>query len=154
MVREVLEDPDVVVKELERQQRGALLLSEEIARLTASVRRLAEQEKRLIRLYGMGEITEEYLLREAGQVKRAREAQEGELARLHQQREHIRMLDGLGDRVKAFCARVAERLERFDFEEKRLALQALQIKVIVGRNGARLQGAIPTNLATIERTWA
>jgi len=56
--------------------------------------------------------------------------------------------------VKTFCAQVADRLHKFDFDEKRLALLALQVKVVVGKNGARLQGAIPTNLATIEQTSA
>jgi len=63
-------------------------------------------------------------------------------------------LDGLSEQVRAFCAQVAERLDEFDFEEKRLALQALQIKVVVGRDGAKLTGAIPQDLATIEQTWA
>ncbi|MBI4287887.1 MAG: hypothetical protein HY671_05620 [Chloroflexi bacterium] len=93
-------------------------------------------------------------MREVAQVKKAREAQEKDLAQLRQQREYLRRLDGVGERVRAFCSRVTERLNQFDLDEKRLALQALQVKVIVGRDGARLQGAIPTNLATIERTWA
>lgn len=154
VVQEVLRQPEVVIQELERQQGGILLLEEEMARLRTSARRLADQEKRLIRLYGMGEITEEYLLREANQVKKTREAQEKDLARLQQQREHLRTLDGLGERVRAFCDRVGHRLGQFDFEEKRLALQALQIKIVAGKEGARLLGAIPTNLATIEQTSA
>jgi hypothetical protein len=54
--------------------------------------------------------------------------------------------------VKTFCAKVAGHLHTFDFDEKRLALKALQVKIVVGKSGARLQGAIPTNLATIEQT--
>jgi len=52
-------------------------------------------------------------------------------------------LDGLSGQVRAFCAQVAERLDEFDFEEKRLALQALQVKVAIGREGAKRTGAIP-----------
>ena len=54
--------------------------------------------------------------------------------------------------MKTFCAKVAGRLHTFDFDEKRLALQALQVKIVVGKSGARFQGAIPRNLATIEQT--
>ena len=153
-VTEVLEQPEVVTKELESQQGGLQMLEEEMSRISASARRLADQEKRLIRLYGMGHVTEEFVSREAGLVRKAREAQEADLSQLRQRREHIRGLDGLGDRVKTFCAKVANRLDKFDFDEKRLALQALQVKIVVGKNGARLQGAIPTNLATIEQTSA
>jgi len=49
---------------------------------------------------------------------------------------------------------VTERLDEFDFEEKRLTLRAFQIKVVVGRDGAKLSGAIPQDLATIGRTSA
>ena len=153
-VTEVLEQPEVVAEELESQQGGLQLLEEEMARVNASIRRLADQKKRLIRLYGIGHVTEDYLSREAGLVRKAREDQEAALSQLSQRREHIGSLDGLGDRVKAFCAKVADRLHKFDFDEKRLALQALQGRVVVGQNSARLQGAIPTNLATIEQTSA
>ncbi len=67
---------------------------------------------------------------------------------------HHRTLEGLGERVRAFCDQVGHRLGQFDFEQKRLAMQALQIKVVAGKEGARLLGAIPTNLATIEQTSA
>ena len=130
------------------------MLEEEMARVSASIHRLADQEMRLIRLYGMGHVTEDYLSREAGLVRKAREGQEDALSQLRQRREHIRTLDGLGDQVKTFCANVADRLHKFDFDEKRLALQALQVRVVVGKNGARLHGAIPTDLATIEQTSA
>ena len=102
----------------------------------------------------MGHVTEDYLSREAGLVRKSRENQEAELSQLRQRREHIRDLDGLGDRVKTFCAKVADRLHKFDFDEKRLAMQALQVKIVVGKSGAQLQGATPTNLATIEQTSA
>ena len=153
-MQEVLQQPEMVIQELERQQGGILLLEEDMARLRSSAHRLADQEKRLIRLYGMGEITEEYLLREVEQVKKARQTQEQDLAQLKQQHVHLRTLDGLGERVRAFCDRVGHRLGKFDFNQKRLAMQALQIKVVAGKEGARLLGAIPTNLATIEQTSA
>ncbi len=73
---------------------------------------------------------------------------------MRQRREHIRSLDGLGYRVKIFWAKVANRLNKIDFDEKRLALQALQVKIVVGKNGGRLQSAIPTDLATIVQTSA
>ena len=93
-------------------------------------------------------------MREAGQVKKARLALESEMTELQHQRQQIASLDGLSEQVRAFCAQVAERLDEFGFDDKRLALQALQIRVVVDRDGARLAGAIPQNLATIEQTSA
>lgn len=153
-VREILQEPDVVVAEIKRQQDESSFIEEELARIRSSIRRLADQERRLIRLFGIGRVTEEYVLREVEQVKKARQALESELAELQQQRQRIVNLDGLSEQVRAFCGQVAERPDEFDFEEKRLALQALQIKIVVGRDGAKLTGAIPQDLATIGRTWA
>jgi hypothetical protein len=76
------------------------------------------------------------------------------MTELQHQRQQIASLDGLSEQVRAFCAQVAERLDEFGFDDKRLALQALQIRVVVDRDGARLAGAIPQNLATIEQTSA
>ncbi len=73
---------------------------------------------------------------------------------MKQQQARLRNLDGVGGKVKAYCAKVGERLTQLDFDEKRLAFQALQIKVVADNEGARLVGAIPTSYATIEQTWA
>ncbi len=154
VVREVLEQPDVVVEELERQRGGAAVLEEEMKRLQSSIRKLADQEKRLIRLYGVGQVTEEYVLREIEQAKKARESLEKDLGRRQQQAARLNQLEDLGDRVRAFCGAVSERLGQFDFDEKRLAFQALQVRIIVDKDGARLRGAIPTDFSSIEQTWA
>ena len=122
-VREILQEPDIVIAEIKRQQDESSFVEEELARIRASIRRLADQERRLIRLFGLGQVTEEYVVREAEQVKKVRQALESELAELQQQRQQIVNLDGLSEQVRAFCAQVAQRLDDFDFEEKRLALR-------------------------------
>jgi site-specific DNA recombinase len=153
-VREVLEDPEVVIAEIKRQQPESSFVEDEIARIQGLIRRLGDQERRLIRLFGTGGVTEEYVLREIDQVKKSREALQRDLSDLEQQRQRVMELDGLSERVRSYCAQVAERLDNFDFDEKRLALDALQIKVAVDSGGASLKGAIPYDLATIGRTSA
>ena len=54
------------------------MLEEEMSRFGASIHRLTDQEKRLIRLYGMGHVTEDYLSTEAGLVRKARADKEAE----------------------------------------------------------------------------
>ena len=61
-------------------------------------------------------------------------------------------MDAVGEQVKEFCARATDRLYGFSFDEKRLALEALQIKVVVGTGGVKLFGVIPSSYATIEQT--
>lgn len=71
-VRQILQEPDIVITEIKRQQDESSFIEEEMARVHASIRRLADQERRLIRLFGLGQVTEEYVVREAAQVKKAR----------------------------------------------------------------------------------
>lgn len=153
-VREILEDPEILIAEIGRQREESSFVEDEIARIRSSIRRLDDQERRLIRLFGAGGVTEEYVLSEIEQVKKSREALKRDLAELEQQEQRVADLDGLGGRVRAYCAQVAERLDEFDFDDKRLALDALQITVTVDPNQAVLKGAIPYDLATIGRTSA
>lgn len=153
-VREVLEDPEIVIAEIKRQSAESSFVEDEIARIRSSIRRLDDQERRFIRLFGAGGVTEEYVLREIGQVKSSREALQSELSGLEQQAQRVVDLDGLSEKVRAYCAQVAERLDEFDFDDKRLALDALQITVTIDPSQAVLKGAIPYDLATIGRTSA
>ena len=74
-VSEVLRQPELIVEQLERQKGGSSLLEEEMARCRTSIQRLADQEKRLIRLFGIGQITEEFLLRDVEQLRSPRNCQ-------------------------------------------------------------------------------
>ena len=121
-VTEVLQQPEVVAEELESQKGGVQLIEEDMARVGASIHRLTDQEKRLIRLYGMGHVTEDYLSIEAGLVRKACADKEAELSRLRQRRVHIHDLDGLADRVKTFYAKVAGRLRTSDWATDKMAI--------------------------------
>jgi len=57
------------------------------------------------------------------------------------------------DAAQQFSQRVRERLCQFGNEEKRLLLEALQIKVVVYADHVEVQGAIPS-YATTGQTWA
>ena len=87
-----------------------------------------------------------------GETGGAKKALEAEVLKLEKQKQEIESLDEVGEQVKEFCARATERLDGFSFEERRLALEALQIKVVVGRSGVKLFGVIPRSYATIGQT--
>lgn len=100
----------------------------------------------------MDNITEEYVLREVGKVKNSRRALERDLVQLQRRKQRVADLDGLSERVRTFCANVAERLDEFDFDDKRMALDALEITVLADPAGPSLKGAIPYDLATTAQT--
>lgn len=64
------------------------------------------------------------------------------------------MLTNSSEKVRAYCAQAAERLDDFDFDGKRLAFKALQITVVADPAGPLLKGALPYDLATIGQTSA
>ena len=64
----------------------------------------------------------------------------------------LEKLDSLSEHAKSLCDRMEQRLAQFNFKERRLALQALHIRVVVNGAAIKLYGTIQTNLATIEQT--
>ena len=60
---------------------------------------------------------------------------ESEVAAIEKQNAQIDLLDDVSELVKELGAQVAGKLKGFSFHEKRLALDALQSKVVVGRSG-------------------
>ena len=57
-------------------------------------------------------------------------------------------------KLKAFCDTLRREIDYSDNESKRLALDALDIKVYATRFSINIQGIIPADLATTARTWA
>ena len=54
--------------------------------------------------------------------------------------------------IERFCELVRQNLGDFTFDDKRLALEALQIKVIVDGDSVNIEGAIPVGRDDIEST--
>ncbi|MBI2165440.1 MAG: hypothetical protein HYU29_03430 [Chloroflexi bacterium] len=74
--------------------------------------------------------------------------------RLEKQKLQLATLGQLSDQVREFCARASAKLNGFSFEDKHMALSALQVRVVVGKAGVKLFGVIPDSNATTARTWA
>jgi site-specific DNA recombinase len=128
-VQEVLENPSVVLSELRRLQNSEeTALGEEMERLRKEIRKCRDQEQRLIKLYQFGEVDDGWIKSQSGPVKMMRERFEEELARLDSQMLTVTDLRAKEESMRKYCARVAANISEFDFDEKRLALQSLQIK--------------------------
>ena len=141
-IRELVDNPEVFIAEMSRHQEESPLIDGEIARIQGAIRRLGDQERRLIRLFGIGNVTEEYVLREVEKVKSAQQGLERDLRQLEQQKQGVADLDGLSEHVRSFCAEMAGNLEGYDFDEKRMALDGLNIAVVADSAGVSLKGAI------------
>jgi hypothetical protein len=66
-----------------------------------------------------------------------------ELARLQSQQVSIREFENLDDKVLEYCQRVSQSFESLNFEEKRLLLDALEVKVFVYHDHNEVRGLLP-----------
>jgi hypothetical protein len=82
-----------------------------------------------------------------------------ELARLQSQQASIKEFENLDDKVLEYCWRVFQNFESLNFEEKRLLLDALEVKVFVYHDHTEVRGLLPPHAVpspsyvTIGRTW-
>jgi hypothetical protein len=128
-VREVLEDPTIALEEIHRfQQSEETALGDEMDRLRREIQKCRDQEQKLVSLYQFGEIDDEWIRSHSGPVKLMRESFETELERLESQMLTVMDLKSRESSLREYCARVADNIDEFDFDEKRLAMQSLQIK--------------------------
>ncbi len=157
-IHDVLEQPEVVLAQL-RQLTGdqQTPIEEEIAMLRREIRRCKDQELRLVKLYQFGEVDDDWIRAHAGPTKVRREQHEVELRRLESQRVTLKQLEGTEGRLRTYCERIRSNLDSLDFEEKRKALNALQIRATVETDHVRISGILGVtggepDLATTART--
>jgi len=149
-VRQVLEDPSLIVAELERQrgQQDGVCVNQGLATVRSQLERLAARERRLLNLALSFDDDDECVVvfrDEQQAIKKQREQFQVEEARLLSQiQQQIVTAETVAD-VEAYCTRVSANLAAFTLEEKQQALEALNILVTVEGNGKslRVNGHVP-----------
>jgi len=87
----------------------------------------------LVSLLRHDEVTSDYVLDEVNQLKQERQADEEELSRLCQTKDQLERLVKAEIRLNEWCATVRGNLDQCTIQDKRLALDALGIKVIASK---------------------
>jgi site-specific DNA recombinase len=144
----VLSDPTIVAAELKRAQEQGPDHSLQADR-DAAQRRLAkldQQQERLLRRYREAEEDEfpwELVQREIAQIGTERKALAADLARIDAKlAEQQRSVDLLGA-LHTYVTTVDINLKAATFEDKRLALEALAVRVTGNGRAWRLDGSLP-----------
>ena len=152
-----MENPQIILSELKRQadeqhnQNGeGNSLGKEISKLRRKLRNYEYQEKRLIKLFRHDEIAEDYILDEINKTKKDRQIDEEELEHLYQTKDQLAKLTNAEIKLSEFCARVHRNLDKCTFKDKRLALDALDVRVVATQEHADIKGAIPIDLTTTQ----
>jgi hypothetical protein len=146
-VASVLRNPATVAAELERQRAEGPdpVLEADLAAARRSLAKAERQQERLVTLYATGD--EDFPLdivrQQMAVIEREKAQWQATIADLEERLTEARStLDQLYA-LTAYCERVAQNLETFTLEEKRLALEALQVRVTANGRDWQIDGAIP-----------
>ncbi|MFC1944834.1 recombinase zinc beta ribbon domain-containing protein, partial [Chloroflexota bacterium] len=146
-IKAVLQDPAIFLKELEKRRDSKTQSKHLEDELEVSRKRLdilKETATRAERLYiYTPNKSLEDTVAELGRLNAEREEVEANIAELEKHISEIKQLE-LGEAaILEFCNNASQRIEEFSFEYKRLALEALRIKIWVDGDKISIQGFIP-----------
>ena len=155
-IKKVLEHPEVIIAELKRQsdERSKLSFQEpdvnqEITNLGKRLRSYEKQERQLILLLRHQQVTKDYVLDEINKLKREREADQEEMKRLKETRTWLSQVVDAEANLSEFCQRIRQNLENADIQDKRLALDALDIRVKASAQSIDIKGVIPIEIKSM-----
>jgi len=149
-VGQIVRRPELIMAEVERlsDHEAVMLVENRVSELERKIQAVRNDEQRLVRLFGYGEIDEGFIVEETRRFQKERAAMEEEKARLVSQRQQH--LDACAVRASLgqLMERVAANLESAGYNEKRLGLEALQVRVTVEGGGQmEIRLSVPIGLA-------
>jgi len=144
-VERLLSRPDLVLAELERKRTEAnnkSFLEEELGQVNRRLKALDREQEQLLQ-WALKGFPEESVIRENEKINQQRadlKQRRTELeTKINQAREAEVNIEG----IERFCGLVRQNLKDFTFEDKRLALEALQIEIWVDGDAITVLGSIP-----------
>ena len=152
----MLENPEVILQEVQqrKQANDFTSLEQEITQRQRQLKNNINAEHRLIDLLRQGEVDTDYVLDQVSGIKRERKEIEERLSQLTKLQEENQSLENAEMKLDEFCSRVRYNLDYCSFQDKRLALDALAIKVKATRERIEIEGVVPLKFSSTERTSA
>jgi site-specific DNA recombinase len=150
-VEKVLIQPEMVIAELQRRRqvaegdKGDGGLPERLKSLDNRIQSLQNREVRLVRFYNFGEFDEDTLRKEKQAIDTQRRRLEDEKLQLERRIEVQGQCTASIEGVQKFCDLVRTNIKQFSFQDKRLALEALQIRVWIDGDKVTIEGAVPVD---------
>ncbi|MFC1979944.1 recombinase family protein [Chloroflexota bacterium] len=157
-IEEVLSNPDIILNEIQRQLFDAndSIRSESIeAEIEELERKMVKYDQRrnnLLDALELGEFTKDEILDRINNLKALRNEDEFRLNELVGIRDNIYRMRDARIKLDELSKGVVEDIHKCSPEMKKLALDALDIKVIASTDKVEIQGVIPLELPTTART--
>ena len=146
-VKEVLVKPELLIAELERMRQSHTQtqhLEDEVRLNQQRLEALDDAETKVVRLYTYlpnRDIDE--TVKEITRLHAEQDKIKEEIDRLEKRIEQAKQVELNEAGIKHFCELARQNIENFTFDEKRLALETLQIKVWIDGVFATIEGLIP-----------
>jgi len=154
--REVLSNPDIVLGKLAETSDKTSLnsLDTEIRELKKTLRNYERRRSNLLEAMELGEFDKDEILDRLNTIKRLRREDETKLDDLVKAREYLTSLTDAKVKLDELYGRVLENLLHSTPEIKKLAFDALDIRVYASHDTTEIRGVIPLELAlpTTEQT--
>lgn len=147
--REVLSNPDIILGRLVETSDKASLdsLGTEIGGLENTLRNYERRRSNLLEAMELGEFSQDEILDRLNNVKRLRRENESQLNDLIKTRDHLIGLSNAKLKLSELYNRVLENLLHSTSETRKLAFDALDIRVYASRDTTEIRGVIPLELA-------
>jgi len=95
------------------------------------------------------EVTHDYVLDEVNRLKTERHSDQEELLQIKETKSKLSHIVDAEIKLKEICQRVSQNLDNTTIQDKRLALDALDIRIIASPQQIDIKGIIPIDIANL-----
>jgi len=155
----VLRDPQIVIAEITKQRMEAngsadsASLDNDIKTLEKKLYEYDKRRNNLLEAMELGEFDKDEILDRLNNLKLLSSEDETKLKQLLEIKANISSLEGAQVKLDEVYDTVLENIENCPDDVKKLALDALDIKVNASIDNVEIHGVLPLALPTIEQTW-
>jgi len=145
----VLAYPDIILTQLAQTNSPSNLdaLETEIREIRANLRNYEQRRSNLLQAMELGEFEKDEILDRLNNLKRLRHTDEARLSDLLKTRDNITNLTEAKIKLGQLYERVLQNLRQATLDIKRLAFDALDIRVYASHDTIEIRGVIPLELA-------
>ncbi|UCH52004.1 MAG: hypothetical protein JSV54_04510 [Chloroflexota bacterium] len=159
-VKEVLCDPQIVIAEITKQRMeadgstGKALLEDDIRALEMNLKEYDKRRVNLLEAMELGEFDKDEILDRLNNLKLLRSEAETRLKQLEDMKANITNLENAKIKLDEIYNAMLKNIEKCSDDMKKLALDALDIKVHASTDNVEIHGLLSLALPTTEQTLA
>ncbi len=152
-VEKVLNQPEIIIAELDRAREGhdERVLDNELDRINTVLDNRTKQKDRIWKAFAItGD--EVKFKKEISEIDKNIKELETQISDTEKQIAANELLVLNAGNIEETCAALSRKIKSLDFNDKRLAIQALQIRVLVDGDSITINGAIPVDVSRTVNT--